>query len=357
MGRALGSLLILVAATVATATEPITGCEASVDQRPVCSFHNPEDLAPLPGGEALLVSEYGTLEGTRQGGLALFVLASDERRILFKGGDATGPAAEGWGDPACPGPPPPGFSPHGIDLARRVDGKLALAAVQHGGRESIELFEVTGSGADWKVDWRGCWIAPDDAWLNEVILLADGSVMASHMMPRSSGGGLLDQSARGWLLHWTPQAGFEQVAGSVVRMANGFELSADEKTIYLNSTMGDGLRRIDRATGEVTGHAALGALDNSTWAPDGALLVAQLHSTDPASFEACANLANGACPIPFQIVALDPDSMETSVRFDSTGSLMGGGTVGLQVGNELFIGSFAGDRILRVDLSTKPHAP
>jgi len=357
MERALASLLIFLAATLAAAAEPITECEVSAGQRPVCSFHNPEDLAPLPGDAALLVSEYGTLAGLQPGGLALFVLASDERRVLFEGGDATGPATAGWGDPACPGPPPPGFSPHGIDLAHRTDGKLALAVVQHGGGESIELFEVTGNGEDWKIDWRGCWIAPDDAWLNEVILLSDGTVMASHMMPRSSGENALDESAPGWLLHWTPQAGFERVAGSVVRMANGFELSADEKTIYLNSTMGDGLRRIDRATGKITGHAALGALDNSTWAPDGSLLVAQLHATDPESFEVCSNLESGACPIPFQIVAIDPETMETSVRFDSTGSLMGGGTVGLQVGNELFIGSFAGDRILRVDLSTKPDAP
>jgi hypothetical protein len=357
MLRALGSLMIVTAATLASAADPLTRCDASANQRPVCSFHNPEDLAALPGGQALVVSEYGTLDGTRPGALALLVLATDERRVVFRGGDAQGEAAPGWGDPACPGPPPPEFSPHGIDLARRSDGKLALAAVQHGGRESVELFEVTGSEADWKVDWRGCWIAPDDAWLNEVILLADDSVMASHMMSRTSDSGGFDDTARGWLLHWTPSAGFEKVPGTEVRMANGFELSVDEETIYLNSTMGDGLRRIERSTGKMTGHADLGALDNSTWAPDGALLVAQLQSTDPASFEACANLEKRACPIPFQIVAVDPDSMATSVRFDSAGSSMGGGTVGLQVGSELFIGSFAGDRILRVDLSRSPLAP
>jgi hypothetical protein len=42
--------------------------------------------------------------------------------------------------------------------------------------------------------------------------------------------------------------------------------------------------------------------------------------------------------------------METSVLFDSEGYPMGGGTVGLRVGDDLFIGSFGGDRILRVDL-------
>ena len=356
MFRALGVLSIFCIASIANAIEPITGCEASAGQRPVCSFQNPEDLAPLPGSEALLVSEYGSPSssdmgaGPKAGALALFVLASDERRTLFVGGDAEGAATAGWGDPACPGAPPPEFSPHGIDLASRLDGKLALGVVQHGGRESVELFEVTGSGSDWKVEWRGCWVAPDDAWLNEVILLADGSMMTSSMMPRGSSS-VLEPGARGWLLHWTAGSGFQKIPNTDVRLANGFELSPDEKTIYLNSSMGDGVRRIDRATGEITGNAELGGLDNATWAPDGALLVAHLLALDPEVVELCGNLAEGACPIPFQIVAVDPETMETSVRFDSAGSAMGGGTVGLQVGNELFIGSFAGDRILRVDLS------
>lgn len=36
--------------------------------------------------------------------------------------------------------------------------------------------------------------------------------------------------------------------------------------------------------------------------------------------------------------------------YESDGVPMGAGTVGLQIGKELFIGSFKGDRILRVTL-------
>lgn len=353
MHRSLCALVFLAAASIAFADEPITGCVASGNQQPVCKFQNPEDLVPLPGGAALLVSEYGDLQGGRPGGLALFVLETDERRDLFRGGDAKAGPTEGWGDPACPGPPPPDFSPHGIDLARRSDGALALAAVQHGGRESIELFELSGSDSNWSLAWRGCWIAPDDAWLNEVILLADGSLMASHMMPRSAGERAFENGAPGWVLHWTPDGGFSKVAGSEVLLANGLELSDDEKTLYLNSSV-DGLRRIDLAKGKVTGHAEIGALDNSTWAPDGKLLVAHLLPESNESFAICGARKQRVCPIPFRIVAVDPDTLETSVRFDSVGSPMGAGTVGLQVGDELFVGSFSGDRILRVDLSEKP---
>lgn len=225
-----------------------------------------------------------------------------------------------------------------------------LAAVQHGGRESIELFEVLGAGTGWTVEWRGCVIAPEGAWLNEVIVLRDGSLMTSHMMQRVAEAELFAAREPGWVWHWTPTDGFERVAGATARLANGIELSPDEKTLYLNSSMGDGLQRIDLASGEVTGRAALGSLDNSTWAPDGKLLVALLLAADEESFAVCTDSPGRPCPIPFQIVAVDPETMETSVRFDSTASPMGAGTVGLQVGNELFIGSFSGDRILRVGL-------
>ena len=51
------------------------------------------------------------------------------------------------------------------------------------------------------------------------------------------------------------------------------------------------------------------------------------------------------------IQAVDAETMTAlGPVYESSGTPMGGGTVGLQVGDELFIGSFTGDRILRVAL-------
>ena len=58
----------------------------------------------------------------------------------------------------------------------------------------------------------------------------------------------------------------------------------------------------------------------------------------------------GACPIAFAIVSVDPETMTASDVYASDGPPMGAGTVGLQVGDEIFIGSFKGDRVLRVKL-------
>jgi hypothetical protein len=334
----------------------IVSCQAIGPARPVCGFQNPEDLAPLPGRRSLLVSEFGGMEGTRAGALSRYDLHDDERTVLFRGGDADGVAAR-WGDPSCPGPPTPAFSPHGIDLSRRQDGTLQLLVVNHGGRESVEFFEVEKRRAGYELDWRGCAVAPEGSWLNDVVTLPDGGFLVSHMMPRRGGPGQFLEFAKamllrmetGHVLEWQPERGFSRVPGTEVPFANGLEISADGATLYLNSSAAGQVRRIARDTGEPRGHAMVQSPDNSTWAEDGRLWVASLKASF-SDFTHCTELERGACPAAFEIVALHPETLETEVVYQGGGAPMGGGTVGLQVGGELFVGSFAGDRILRVAL-------
>ena len=104
------------------------------------------------------------------------------------------------------------------------------------------------------------------------------------------------------------------------------------------------------ATGKVEASASVRGPDNSTWAPDGSLLVASIRAAGSEDFAVCNPLPRGACPIPFAIVAVDPATMQARDLYAVGGAPMGAGTVGLQVGSALFVGSFAGDRVLRVDL-------
>jgi hypothetical protein len=113
--------------------------------------------------------------------------------------------------------------------------------------------------------------------------------------------------------------------------------------------MGDGLRRIALATGEVEATADFPALDNVAWGTDGRLYVAVL-TAGIMEIQACNSIERGACPAAFEIAAVDPATMAKQTVYHGGGAPMGGGTVGLRVGDELFIGSFAGDRVLRVTL-------
>ena len=350
---ALAWLLAFPAGAELAAPDLIHDCEAVGPARPVCAFSNPEDLAPLPDGHSVVVSEYGAMAGNRAGALAVFDLRSDARLELFRGG-TPGERAEGWGDAECPGPPPAEFSPHGIDLAERADGTLQLAAVQHGGRESIEFFELSSEGGTWSATWRGCAVAPDYAWLNEVVLLPDGGFLTTHMRARTASMEELTEAYRkrtpdGHVLEWQPGRGFAKLAGSDTAVPNGIEVSPDGETIFLNASGAGEVWRMSRRTGEIEARAPVPSSDNSTWAPDGRLLVASSRA-ETADYEICMDLESGSCPLAFAIVAVDPETMAVEELYSNQGSPMGAGTVGLQVGDELLVGTFAGDRILRVSL-------
>jgi hypothetical protein len=326
--------------------------------RPICGFRNPEDLELLPDGKHLLVSEFGSMEGERAGALALLELESEARTVLYRGGDG-GSLAAGWGDPACPGPPPAEMSPHGIHLSRRPDERLQLLVVNHGGREAVELFEVTGSPSGWALAWRGCAVAPVGSWLNDVVALPEGGFLVTHMLPKRSGAGRVVEYLKaaalgmrtGHVLEWRPARGFAPLPGTETVFPNGIALSADGGTIFLNSSIGGEVLRIDRASGELRGSAEVAGPDNSTWAPDGRLLVASFVGPLWETL-ACDGIERGSCPVAFEIVAVDPETLATETLYRGGGAPMGAGTVGLRVGDELFVGSFAGDRILRVAIGS-----
>jgi hypothetical protein len=349
-----GLAFALLALGCAGGSEPVVSCDAVGDARPLCGFQNPEDLVLLPGGARLLVSEYGGMEGEHPGALSRLDLANEQRTVLYKSGDG-GELRAGWGDPACPGAPQQ-LSPHGIDLLRRNDGALALLVVNHAGRESVEFFEVLDGGA--ALAWRGCTIAPEQGWWNEVVGTPDGGFYASHMLPKRGGVAQLLELFRAAILHrasgyvvrWTPGLGFAQVPGTEVVFANGIALSPDGASLYVNSTLGDGLRRVSLASGALEAQTDLPTLDNLAWGTDGQLYAASLTAS-VLEMQACNELSGGSCPAAFEIVRVDPATLAHEVVYHGGGAPMGAGTVGLRVGDELFIGSFAGDRVLRVALT------
>ena len=348
-----GNLEMLV--TPALQADPILDCVSKDNARPICEFTNPEDMVALPGGQAILIGEYG---GSSEvpGRLVVFELESEKQYTLFPGGQGNGASQPGWGDPNCATPPGKAFNSHGIDLVRLDDGRLQLLVVQHGSREAVELFEVIGSGADWQVEWRGCVPAPPDAWLNSVAGLSNGDFYTTQMTPL--GFDLtqeLSSNITGHAFAWSQsEKSFRKISGTDGAMPNGIVTSPDGRFVYMNATAEHSVRKIEVATGREIGRATVALPDNARWAPDGRILIASFSRELTAQdFVACVSIKQGACGLPFRIVALDPDSMTiVETLYANEGAPMGAGTIGLRVGDELFIGSMHGDRILRVNLPT-----
>ena len=67
----------------------------------------------------------------------------------------------------------------------------------------------------------------------------------------------------------------------------------------------------------------------------------------------CDRITAGSCPTAFAIVALDPETLAQRELYAGSGPPMGAGTAAVEVDGELVIGSFAGDRLLRVRLPSR----
>ena len=272
----LTALFALVLAACGS-TPPITSCDPIGAATPLCGFQNPEDLALLPDGR-VLVSEYGDA-GAKPGRISLLDLASGAHESLYAGG---GPAEPGpWGAPDCEGPPSTAFSPHGIHLSTRASGGLQLLVVQHGGRESVEMFEVLPANGSWQLAWRGCAVAPEGGGLNDVVALPGRRVprhairaqLASVVHARGREGDAVRRRDRLGLRVELATEDSPRCPGTRAAGPNGIELSADGAKIFLNATLASEVLRIDRQSGAIEARAPVQMPDNLTWASDGPLRV------------------------------------------------------------------------------------
>jgi hypothetical protein len=226
--------------------------------------------------------------------------------------------------------------------------------VNHGLRESIEFLELTEGNDGVQLIWRGCALGPDQAYFNDVVGRPDGGFWVTHMMPKERQiRGMLAAAFlgvdTGHVYEWDPMNGFEKVPGSDGPFPNGIEKSDDQRYLFINMYMGDEVRKLSVDQGRVVATAEISSPDNITWGIDGRLLVAS-HTGSILELIACDHIKEGACGFAFEIIALEPEQMTTSVLLGNRGAPMGGATVAVDYDGALYLGSFAGDRIARADL-------
>jgi hypothetical protein len=203
-------------------------------------------------------------------------------------------------------------------------------------------------------------LAPEGATFNDVAALPDGGFVATKFLSKShpilsSLLGLLRLST-GAVYEWQAAGGFRELPGTAGPLPNGVTVSRDGETLFVDMYLADEVRKISRRTGELLGRAEVMSPDNVNWSPDGQLLVAS-HDAPLNEILACGSVTRGQCPFHFSIVRVDPETLKGVALYENAGPPMGAGTSALRIGDELVIGTFAGDRLLRVTLpewATKP---
>lgn len=332
----LGGLFIVFALAPEVAGQAPAGCGPVGNVQFVCGQEAPEDLVLVPGSDWVIASVY-----SNTGGIRLINTRDKTTTVAY-------PAATAKERPdtktydSCPGAPDAAqkasFRTHGLAIRAGRNSVHTLYAVHHGKRESIEVFEVDARAKPPALTWTGCAVAPDPIGLNEVVALPEGGFIATDFLARGIDAGgrgrMLAGENNGALWEWHTGTGWKMVPGSEASGANGLEISKDGKWLYVAAWGSQNFFRLSRGQAPVKRDVIpLGfRVDNVRWAPDGSLLTAGQGGVAPAQTT--------------NVVKINPDTLKVQeiIRHPNTPEF-GAGTVALQVGKEIWVGSFRGDRI------------
>lgn len=322
-------------------------CGPQANARMLCGGAPAEDMELTPDGRHVLLSTMHGLSGRYPSRLRIMPVAGGAIADL----PVTRARETGWGDAACP--EPSSIGAHGMHLATLPDGRHRLLAVNHEGRESIEWLELLKTDKRWHAVWRGCVENIPGGMLNDVVGLKDGSLVASVMFEFAANAAdptlrtVVDGRNTGYLVRWRPGAAMERVPNSDMPFPNGLQPTADQQGVWVAAWTAREVRRFDLRDGTMTTLARLDFMpDNLTLTRQGALVAAGI--SDPEVFRLCFIEKNEDCQTDTRIAAIDPATGRVTDLFSAPPGVLAGASVGLQAGPQLFVGSFAGDRLLIV---------
>lgn len=340
------------AALLVLSAPALAQCASDGNYDFVCGPQNAEDLVRLPGSPWVLASGMG-------GGASIYLIDAPSRDWQAA---YPGPAPDARQDMdtygACPGSPDPtNFIAHGLSLRPGRNGHSTLHVVGHGDREAIEVFDIDATGAVPELTWIGCVPMPEGLEANSVASFADGTIVATVLIePGKTFADLIAGEPTGAVYAWSPgDDGFVRVRGTELPGNNGIEVSSDGEELFVVSS---GLRTIvafpfRNPTRAARSSARLSFIpDNVHLNVDGELVTAGMSDNEPAcggdfpgpaefDIEAVASCARG-----FVAVALDPATLRhTVIGRGPRHAAFSNATMALQIGDEIWVGTFAGDRI------------
>ena len=340
----------------------IEGCQSDDTLTVYCDFQNPEDLAVLPDGRHILVSEFGAFIPLSpvnvRGNLSLLdTTDGTKKNIEIEMSDNV------WGDPECERENMI-LSPHGIDINQRLDGSYQLAIVNHMPTETIELFELIEINDAWSLRWKGCVDAPEHGYFNDVALMSNGSFYVSQMYDKNISLlmlAVLDTTKEdtGYVYHWTRQNGFERLINTDGAFPNGVELSNDESNLFINYAFGNKISKYNLSSKTIEASFNMNGIPDNITIDGDYLWVGTQDYSGLDSLIYCGVFAKDTfedpminqCPLPFAAYHLKQSDLSLVNSYKYSNTVMGTVTVALSMNGQLYFGTYHGDRIASVDLS------
>lgn len=286
------------------------------------------------------------------GGFYLVDRHAREPRVLVP--DFSGPAQAPFDIEA---PDPALVSAHGISVEPLGDKRFRVHSVNHGGRRSIEVYELDARPDRPTMTWIGGVALPPPLVGNSVAPLPGGgfavTITINGADPKA-GAKAREGEPCGIVVEWSPATGWSMVPGSELSGPNGLVASADGEWLYIGAYTGQALYKLSRGrTPYLLERVRLNFLvDNIRRSPSGRLLV----TGHPATTWDDLGVANRAglvtSPAPTAVSSVDPESLEARlILIEQATADFGAGTSAIVVGDELWIGGFRCQALATIALS------
>jgi len=341
--------MMWLAGLLAVAAPAAADCPPGASLAYVCRVEHPEDVVAIPGTRWLIASGFAPGAGLK--------LVDSERKAAesWYDGRASQVSVDRMTYPGCPGPVDPAkFNARGLSLRKTGDERFTLYVVNHGGRESIEIFEVTTGGDRPALRWRGCRLMPPGQVGNAVASFADGTLLVTVLTrPGTTIADFVLGKRTGAVWQWTPGAsGFAEIPGTQLPGNNGLETDPDERHFYVVAFGWHAVLVFDRRHPkkpvrviEMPGFMP----DNVHWT-DGRLVAAGMRLDEPA----CGGLRRVVdgeadkmlCHRGYVAAAIDPASgIVSTLTYGEPEQDFNGVSAAAIAGDTIWLGSYQADRL------------
>lgn len=297
----------------------------------VCGLTNVEDFLPVAGGRWLVG---GSFQAGSAGLYLIDTAAKTAKPATLSIASEPDPLYAG-----CSAPDLKKLTTHGLDVAQGRGGIDTVFAINHGGRESVEVFRL--DAARGSAEWVGCVVLPEGTSGNSIVHLSKGAFAVTKFLDtrdKQAFQHVMSGAINGVVYLWTPGKGFSEVPGTQLSGDNGIVASPDGKWLYVNAY---GSREVYRVPLSGKGERSSVKVDfnpdNLRWAPAGKVFVTGqfINPKNPPGAH------NG-----WATVLLDPQTMTTTPVVKEAGlAEFDNATSAVQVGNTLWFGTFRGDRV------------
>ena len=304
------------------------------------SIANAEDLALLEGGRWIIASSM-TGGATRSGALYAIDTETEDLHLLYPSGvsKVTENATDCFTEIAKQD-----FAPHGITIHVTATGETQLFVVNHGGRESIELFSITLEEIP-SLSWTGCIEYPEGSSGNGVAVSDDGTIYAARTSLFDSS--KTEQDFLGDVVFRRPGENWKTVPNSEMMGPNGIVVSPGGEQIFVNAWPIGTLAVINTESGQRKDIDLPLLPDNIKWSDQGTLLVTG-HRAPMEEVMSCYISPEPVSENGSAYAEIDPQNLEI---IEVTDVDLGLATTAIDVGQSCWLGTARGSTIGRL-----PHS-